>query len=119
MDAFKAQLTADLRSSIVQPPAAARSAYPITGMTYLLIPKDESDRSKRQALKDFVQYVITSGQQLSTQMDYSQLPQVLEQIDQKLIDGLIWWLPQVNLHCCPFSDRFHACRHIGILLFVM
>jgi phosphate transport system substrate-binding protein len=88
IDAFKTQLETDLRSSIVQPPAAAHSAYPISGMTYLLIPKDGPDRRKREVLKDFVHYVITSGQQLSTQMDYSQVPQSLEQIDQKLMDGL-------------------------------
>jgi phosphate transport system substrate-binding protein len=88
MDAFKTLLEADLRSSIVQPPATAHSAYPISGMTYLLIPKDGSNRGKRQVLKDFVHYVITSGQQISTQMDYSQLPQSLEEIDQKLIEGL-------------------------------
>ena len=89
IDAFKTQLEADLRSSIVQPPAEAHDAYPISGMTYLLIPKDGPDRRKREVLKDFVHYVITSGQHLSTQMDYSQLPQSLEQIDQKLIDGLM------------------------------
>ena len=89
IDSFKTKLESDLRSSIVQPPAAAHNAYPISGMTYLLIPKDGPDRKKREALKDFVHYVITSGQQLSTSMDYSQIPQSLEQIDQKLIDGLM------------------------------
>lgn len=88
IDAFKDKLDADLRSSIVEPPADARSAYPISGMTYLLIPKDGADRNKREALKDFIHYVITSGQQVSTQMDYSQVPQSLQQVDQKLIDGL-------------------------------
>lgn len=89
IDAFKTELQADLRSSIVQPPATARDGYPISGMTYLLIPKDGPDRKKRAVLKDFIHYVITSGQQISTQMDYSQLPQSLEQIDQKLVDGLM------------------------------
>lgn len=88
IDAFKGQLQNDLRASIVQPPSSAQSAYPISGMTYLLIPKDGSDPNKRKVLKDFVQYVITSGQQISTQMDYSPLPQSLEQIDQKLLEGL-------------------------------
>lgn len=88
IDAFKGQLQNDLRSSIVQPPASAARAYPISGMTYLLIPKDGADRNKRKVLKDFVQYVITSGQQISTQMDYSPLPESLEQIDQKLLQGL-------------------------------
>ncbi len=88
IDAFKDSLDKDLRASIVQPPASASDAYPISGMTYLLIPKDGADKAKRAALKDFVKYVITSGQQVSTQLDYSQLPQSLEQIDQKLLDHL-------------------------------
>ena len=88
IDAFKTELEADLRSSIIQPPIAARDAYPISGMTYLLIPKDGPDRKKRMVLKDFVRYVITSGQQLSTQMDYSQIPQSLEQLDQRHLDEL-------------------------------
>ena len=88
IDAFKTKLDTDLRSSIVQPPANARNAYPISGMTYLLIPKDGPDHKKRQALKDFIHYVITSGQQVSTKLDYSQLPESLEQVDQKLLDEL-------------------------------
>jgi phosphate transport system substrate-binding protein len=88
IDAFKTKLDADLRSSIVQPPTAAHNAYPISGMTYLLIPKDGPDRKKRQALKDFILYVITSGQQVSTKLDYSQLPESLEQVDQRLLNEL-------------------------------
>lgn len=88
IDAFKTQLESDLRSPIVQPPADARSAYPISGMTYLLIPKDGADRAKRQVLKDFIHYVITSGQQMSKPLDYAPIPESLGKNDQKLIDGL-------------------------------
>ncbi|MBZ5490604.1 MAG: phosphate ABC transporter substrate-binding protein PstS [Acidobacteriia bacterium] len=88
IDAFKDKLDTDLRSSIVEPPPAARNAYPISGMTYLLIPKDAADRNKREALKDFVQYIITSGQQMSTQLEYSQIPQSLEQVDEKRLSEL-------------------------------
>ena len=88
IDAFKSNLNQDLRSSIVEPPATAADAYPISGMTYLLIPKDGSDRTKRAALKDFINYVLTSGQQVSTQLDYAQVPDSLSQIDTKLLGGL-------------------------------
>jgi phosphate transport system substrate-binding protein len=57
-------------------------------MTYLIIPKDGADRNKRAALKDFLQYVITQGQQISPNLDYSQIPQSLEQADQKILGAL-------------------------------
>src|SRR6185437_14352910 len=85
IDAFKDVLNKDLRSSIVDPAKAAQEAYPISGMTYLLIPQDGTDRTKRAALKDFINYVISNGQQVSTQLDYAQLPDSLKQIDEKLL----------------------------------
>src|SRR6185437_8752512 len=88
IDAFKSNLNQDLRSAIVEPPASAPGGYPISGMTYLLIPKDGSDRAKRAALKDFINYVLTSGQQVSTKLDYAQVPDSLSQIDTKLLSGL-------------------------------
>ena len=88
IDAFKNELNKDLRSSIVEPAKAAQEAYPISGMTYLLIPQDGADRNKRAALKDFITYVITNGQQVSTKLDYAQLPDSLKQIDQKLLGEL-------------------------------
>jgi phosphate transport system substrate-binding protein len=87
IEAFKTQLDSDLRVPIVQPPATASDAYPISGLTYLLIPKEGADNNKRQALKDFVQYVITTGQQSATQLDYSELPDSLRQANQKLLNG--------------------------------
>ena len=88
IDAFKTELNKDLRSAIVDPPASAREAYPISGMTYLLIPQDGADRTKRAAVKDFITYVINDGQQVSTQLDYSQLPDSLKQIDEKILGNL-------------------------------
>lgn len=88
IDAFKTELNKDLRSAIVDPPASAREAYPISGMTYLLIPQDGSDPTKRAAVKNFISYVINDGQQVSTQLDYSQLPDSLKQIDEKILGNL-------------------------------
>src|SRR5437868_13214442 len=89
IDAFQAELTKDVRTPIVDPPASAPDAYPITGLTFLIIPKDGSDRAKRQALKDFVQYVITHGQSLATSLNYAQLPDSLKQLDQTLLGQMM------------------------------
>lgn len=86
--AFKTELNSDLRTPIVQPPAEAPDAYPISGLTYLLIPKDTANKAKQQALREFVQYLITTGQQSATKLDYSQLPESLKQADQTLLNEL-------------------------------
>ena len=46
--AFHSQLAKDVRLPIVNPPASAKNAYPITGLTFLLVPKDGKDLSKRR-----------------------------------------------------------------------
>lgn len=88
IEAFKTELANDLRVPIVQPPASAEDAYPISGMTYLLIPKEAKDQAKQRIIKDFVQYVITTGQQSAIKLGYSQLPQSVEQADEKILTGI-------------------------------
>ncbi len=85
IDAFKTELAQDVRTPIVDPPANAPEAYPISGFTFLIIPKDGSDRAKRQQLKDFVQYILTDGQQLSQGLDYAPLPASISSLDQNLL----------------------------------
>lgn len=86
--AFQTELGQDVRQPIVDPPASAADAYPISGLTFLILPKDGSDRAKRQGLKDFVQYVLTDGQQLSSELDYSPLPPSLSSLDQNLLSQM-------------------------------
>ena len=88
IDAFKAELSQDVRKPIVDPPASAPDAYPISGFTFLIIPKDGSDRAKRQELKDFVQYILTDGQQLSQGLDYAPLPSSISSLDQNLLSQM-------------------------------
>ncbi len=85
IEAFAAQLNKDVRIPIVDPPAAAADAYPISGLTFLLVPKDGADKNKRTALKGFIQYIVTTGRQIAPSLNYSQLPQSVTQLDQKLI----------------------------------
>ena len=90
IDAFKDQLAQDVRNPIVNPPASAKDAYPISGLTFLLIPKNGSgnDNTKRAELKKFVSYILQDGQSIATGLHYSPLPQSLEQIDMKLLDQM-------------------------------
>lgn len=85
IDAYKAQLSQDVRTPIVDPPASAADAYPISGLTFLLVPKAGGDAAKRQALTDFVGYVVSDGQQFAQGLDYAALPASLVQLDRELL----------------------------------
>jgi phosphate transport system substrate-binding protein len=79
IDAFKDQLAKDPRTSIANPPASAAAAYPISTLTFLIIPKDGKDAKKRAALKQFIQYVVTDGQQTASGLNYAPLPDAVKQ----------------------------------------
>jgi phosphate transport system substrate-binding protein len=86
--AFTDQLTKDPRVPIVNPPANAPNAYPISGLTFLIIPKDGPDKAKRTALKQFVQYVITDGQATAGTLSYAPLPDGVKQYDQQQLQSM-------------------------------
>jgi phosphate transport system substrate-binding protein len=81
-------LEKDVRTPVVDPPASAKDAYPIAGLTFLLLPKQPKDPARGQVLKDFVQFVITQGQNFSEQLEYARLPQSLAEQNQKLLGEL-------------------------------
>lgn len=85
IDAFRSELEKDVRTPIVDPPASAKDAYPISGLTFLLVPKQAKDPAKQNILKEFVQYIITQGQASAEGLQYSKLPESLAQQDQKLL----------------------------------
>lgn len=86
--AFSAQLAQDPRQPIVNPPASAADAYPISGLTFLIISKDAPDKVKRQALKQFVQYMIGDGQATAGTLNYAPLPDGVKQYDQQQLQQL-------------------------------
>lgn len=89
IDAFRDDLAADVRTAIVNPPASAKDAYPISGLTYLSVPKDGQDESKRQMVKAFIEYVITEGQASADSLFYAKLPAGLGEQDQKLLADMM------------------------------
>ena len=66
----------DVRAPIVDPPASARDAYPICGLTYLLLAKQGKDAKKTEVVKNFVQYIITDGQASAEALSYAKLPAI-------------------------------------------
>lgn len=86
--AFTDQLTKDPRTPIVNPPSNAPTAYPISGLTFLIIPKDGTDKAKVTALKQFVQYLITDGQATAGTLNYAPLPDGIKTYDQQQLQGM-------------------------------
>ena len=84
IEASNAELAKDVRSPIVDPPAS-KDAYPISGLTFLLVPKQGKSPAREQMVKDFVQFIITQGQNSAEGLQYAKLPQSLEEQDQKLL----------------------------------
>jgi phosphate transport system substrate-binding protein len=48
--------------------------YPIVGLTWLLIPKSQKDPNKAKAIKTMVKWILTSGQQLNDDLNYTSIP---------------------------------------------
>jgi phosphate transport system substrate-binding protein len=88
IDAFKDQLAKDPRTPIANPPATATDAYPISTLTFLIIPKDGKDAQKRAALKQFIVYVVTDGQQGASGLNYAPLPDAVKQQDVQALSQL-------------------------------
>jgi phosphate transport system substrate-binding protein len=62
----------DFRVSITNAPGAA--SYPISSFTWLLIPATISDTAKRDAIKDFLKWMLVDGQKFNEGLTYAQLP---------------------------------------------
>jgi phosphate transport system substrate-binding protein len=73
----------DFRVSITNAPGKA--AYPISSFTWLLIPAQIQDSAKKTAIKDFLGWMLTSGQQFCEPLAYAKLPKEVVAKEQKAI----------------------------------
>ena len=72
--AFDDALTKDPRTPIVDPPKTAKDAYPITGLSFILIPKDNATPGLQRQFKQFAAFCLTDGQNSVESMSYARLP---------------------------------------------
>ena len=70
--AASAKMPADFRVSITNPPG--KGAYPIASFTWLLVPTPAKNAQKGKILADFLNWMVTDGQQLAAQLTYAPLP---------------------------------------------
>ncbi|MGH9559716.1 MAG: phosphate ABC transporter substrate-binding protein PstS [Bryobacteraceae bacterium] len=65
--------------------APGKDAYPISSFTWLLIPEKIADANKKNALKEFLHWMLTDGQNMTAALSYARLPAVLVNREMKAI----------------------------------
>ncbi len=81
-----ASMPADFRVSITNSPG--QNAYPISTFTWLLIPERIKDQAKLKAMKDFLAWMLTSGQNMAEPLAYARLPNQVIVKEQKQIEQI-------------------------------
>jgi len=66
------KMPADFRVSITNAPG--KTAYPISSFTWLLIPAQAKDPKKGKIITDFLDWMVSDGQKMTSQLSYAPLP---------------------------------------------
>lgn len=66
------KMPADFRVSITNAPG--KDAYPISSFTWMLIPMHAKDPAKGKILADFLNWMVTDGQSMTSALEYAPLP---------------------------------------------
>ncbi len=76
-------MPSDFRVSLVNPDGA--DAYPISGLTWILVYKNQPDKVKGKKIVEFLRWAETDGQKYSTDLLYAPLPEsIVKQVQEKL-----------------------------------
>jgi phosphate transport system substrate-binding protein len=78
------EMPEDFRVSITNAPG--KTAYPIASFTWLLVPSQIADASKRDAIKGFIRWMLADGQKLAEPLAYAPLPKEVVAKELKAID---------------------------------
>jgi len=62
----------DFRVSITDSPA--KTAYPVSSFTWLLIPEEIKDKQKLKVIQDFLKWMLGPGQKMTETLDFAPLP---------------------------------------------
>jgi phosphate transport system substrate-binding protein len=77
------KMPADFRVSITNAPG--KDAYPISSFTWLLIPQQSKDAAKGKILADFLNWMASDGQKMTSALTYAPLP---ENVAQKVKEAI-------------------------------
>ena len=73
-------LAKDVRTPIAN--SSNPDAYPIAGMTFLLVYKDQKDADKGKALADFIRWANSKGQEINETLEYARLPEPVVKVNE-------------------------------------
>ena len=79
-------LAKDVRFPIVNAPGA--EAYPIAGLTFLLVYQEQKDPATARALADFIGWAMHDGQELAGALDYARLPDAVIKVNEATLKSL-------------------------------
>jgi phosphate transport system substrate-binding protein len=79
-------LAKDVRTPIVNAPGP--DAYPICGLTFLLVYQDSKDPVRAKALADFISWAMRDGQGMVEALDYARLPEAVIQVNEATLRTL-------------------------------
>jgi phosphate transport system substrate-binding protein len=77
------KMPADFRVSITNAPG--KDSYPISSFTWLLIPAQSKDAAKGKILADFLNWMVTEGQKMTSALSYAPLPESVVQKEKDAI----------------------------------
>ncbi len=83
--AATAHFASDNSASIVDPPASAATAYPISTFTYVIVTKSSP---KLAALQKFIDFAVARGQMDATTFDFAPLPGSVVRKDKAIVGRL-------------------------------
>src|SRR5437879_2466153 len=84
--ATASKMPADFRVSITDAPGA--ESYPISSFTYLLIYKDQKDKTKGEAIVKFLKWALNDGQKYAAALQYASLPPAVASRELQQIDKI-------------------------------
>ncbi len=79
-------LAKDVRTPIAN--AADPEAYPIAGLTFLIVYQDTKDAARGKALADFMNWAIHDGQEMAASLDYARLPDAVVKVNEATLRSL-------------------------------
>ncbi len=87
MDGVSKELQKDVRTPIVN--SGDPGAYPICGLTFLLVYQDMKDPARARQLTNFINWAMHDGQSYAADLDYAPLPASLVAVNEHSLKTLL------------------------------
>lgn len=79
LDALRTELSQNVATRVVNPPASAPEAYPVVGVNYLVFRKEDANSALGRNLRNFAEYVLHNGQDTAYELHYARLTPAMVQ----------------------------------------